>query len=318
MTDTLIPDDKSSWTSFEPIEEDIYVQGRVLLEAVDSEDDFESYKLARDHYKACTNEEQLEELGVKPISKKLQEFGGWPVVEGDKWERKENFSVWEWTYKMNAEGFEVDHLISFSLAPDDKNTTWKVIKFDQAELGMSREYLINGFEDTDVQHYFQYMVETAVLFGADLDNAKKEMKECLLFEIELAQTTAPREDRRNASVLYNPTTAGEARIHKGLPTSWTEYIQNMLQIADTITVDDNEKIVIASPDYLENLGKLLTKTDKRTLANYLAWRATKPFMTLLNEDARKIRQKYRKAIKGILVIKFWLFGDLKHTKVELW
>ena len=50
MTDTLIPDDKSSWTSFEPIEEDIYVQGRVLLEAVDSEDDFESYKLARDHY----------------------------------------------------------------------------------------------------------------------------------------------------------------------------------------------------------------------------------------------------------------------------
>ena len=65
---------------------------------------------------------------------------------------------------------------------------------------------------------------------------------------------------------------------------------------------ENEKIVIASPDYLENLGKLLIKTDKRTLANYLAWRAAKPFMTLLNEDARKIRQKYRKAIKGILVI----------------
>ena len=302
MTDTLIPDDKSKWTVFEPIEEDIYIQGRILLEAVNSGDDFESYKSAREHYKACTNEEELEVLGAQPLLKKLQEFGGWPVVEGDKWSGQENFSVWEWTYKMNVEGFEVDHLISFSLVPDDKNTTWRVIKLDQAELGMSREYLIKGFEDKDVQHYYQYMVDSAVLFGADLDNAKKEMKESLIFEIDLAYTNAAREHRRNASVLYNPTTAGEAKIHEGLPTSWTEYIQNMLQIADTITVHDNEKIVIASPDYLEKLGKLLTNTDKRTLANYLAWRATKPFMTYLNEDARQIRQKYMKAIKGVQVI----------------
>ena len=302
MTDTLIPDDKSKWTVFEPIEEDIYIQGRILLEAVNSGDDFESYKSAREHYKACTNEEELEVLGAQPLLKKLQEFGGWPVVEGDKWSGQENFSVWEWTYKMNVEGFEVDHLISFSLVPDDKNTTWRVIKLDQAELGMSREYLIKGFEDKDVQHYYQYMVDSAVLFGADLDNAKKEMKESLIFEIYLAYTNAAREHRRNASVLYNTTTAGEAKIHEGLPTSWTEYIQNMLRIADTITVHDNEKIVIASPDYLEKLGKLLTNTDKRTLANYLAWRATKPFMKYLNVDARQIRQKYMKAIKGVQII----------------
>jgi hypothetical protein len=43
-------------TAFEPIEEDIFIQGRTLLEADQAEDDFESYKLARDHYKACTDE----------------------------------------------------------------------------------------------------------------------------------------------------------------------------------------------------------------------------------------------------------------------
>ena len=76
MAETVIPDDKSSWTSFEPVEEDIFIQGRTLLEAEQSEDDFESYKLARDHYKACTNEDRLEELGIKPMVDKLLEFGG--------------------------------------------------------------------------------------------------------------------------------------------------------------------------------------------------------------------------------------------------
>ena len=270
------------------------------MESDQSEDDFDSYKLARDHYKACTNEDKLNELGVEPMARKIKEFGGWPVVEGDKW-NSDNFSVWVWTYRMNSEGFEIDHLIDFSLGPDDKNSTSRIIEVDQAELGMSREYLIKGFEDKDVQHYFRYMVETAILFGAKPESAKDELKESLLFEIELAHTTAAREDRRNSSQLYNPTTAGEAKTHEGLPSSWTEYVQKMFKEVNAIKVDESEKINFASLEYLENLGKLLTKTDKRTLANYLAWRATKPFMSLLSEEARKIRHKYRKAIQGIQV-----------------
>jgi hypothetical protein len=62
-----------------------WLQGRTLLEADhDDSDDFESYKLARDHYKACTNEDVLEELGIGPMANKLKAFGGWPVVEGDQ------------------------------------------------------------------------------------------------------------------------------------------------------------------------------------------------------------------------------------------
>lgn len=270
------------------------------MEAEQSEDDFDSYKLARDHYKACINEEKLEELGVEPMQRKLKEFGGWPVVEGDKW-KSENFSVWDWTLRMNAEGFGKDHLIDFDVGPDDKNSTSRIIEIDQADLGMSREYLIKGFEDKDVQHYFRYMVDTAILFGAKPEDAKRELKDSLLFEIELAFTTAAREDRRNSTQLYNPTTAGEAKTHEGLPSSWTEFCRKMFKDATAIKIDEDEKINIASPEYLENLGKLITKTDKRTLANYLAWRAIKPFMTLLNEEARKIRQRYRKALLGIQV-----------------
>jgi hypothetical protein len=45
------------------------------------------------------------------------------------------------------------------------------------------------------------------------------MKEALLFEIELAKATAAREDRRNSTLLYNPTAAGDAETTEGLPVS---------------------------------------------------------------------------------------------------
>ena len=301
MAETLIPDDKSKWNSFEPIKEEIFIQGRTLLEAEQAEDDFEAYQLARDHYKACVNEEKLEELGVEPMQQKLKEFGGWPVVEDNNWALESNFSVWEWTYKACREGFEKDHLIEFEISVDDKNTSWRIISLDQADLGMSREYLIKGFDDKDVQFYYRYMLETALLFGAKPDRAKKEMKEALLFEIELANASTAKENRRNATLLYNPTTASSVKNPPGLPSTWLEYAQSIVKPLSDVKIEADEKINIINPDYMEKLSKILTKTSNRTLANYLGWRITMPMMKLLNEEARKIRQKYRKEIKGIQV-----------------
>ena len=50
------------------------------------------------------------------------------------------------------------------------------------------------------------MIDTAVLLGANVVTATSEMKESLKFEIELANISTPREERRNATKLYNPTT----------------------------------------------------------------------------------------------------------------
>ena len=301
MAETVIPEDVSRWSAFEPLKEDIYIQGRTLLEAEQAEDDFESYQLARDHYKACINEEKLEELGVTPMQKKLKEFGGWPVVEGDDWADERNFSAWEWTYKVSEAGFEKDHLIKFFISVDDKNTSWRIISLDQVDLGMSREYLIKGFDDKDVQSYYRFMLDTAILFGAKPDRAKKEMKEALLFEIELANASTAKEDRRNATLLYNPTTAGKANNPVGLPPTWLEFAHNIVKPLSDVKIEAEEKINIINPDYLEKLSQILTKTSNRTLANYLAWRITKPMMRLLNEEARKIMQRYRKEVLGIQV-----------------
>jgi neprilysin len=58
---------------------------------------------------------------------------------------------------------------------------------DQPQLAIDREYLIKGFEDEIVKAYYNYHVDTMILYGADRFNAEIEAKKVLMFEMDLAQ-----------------------------------------------------------------------------------------------------------------------------------
>ena len=69
---------------------------------------------------------------------------------------------------FRANGYSTDYLFDFSIATDLKNSTWRTIYFDQPDFGLSREYLVKGFEEENVGHYFNYMQKAAVLLGVQL------------------------------------------------------------------------------------------------------------------------------------------------------
>lgn len=71
-----------------------------------------------------------------------------------------------------------------------------IFQIDQASTGVSREYMIKGLEDKIVKAYFEYMVDVAVIFGAERPRALRELRESLDFEIALA----------NVSFLNKPVT----------------------------------------------------------------------------------------------------------------
>lgn len=60
MVESRIPDDRTSISAFEPVEDNIYEQGRNLLEDEQSEGDFDSYQVRqvllkpKSHQKALT------------------------------------------------------------------------------------------------------------------------------------------------------------------------------------------------------------------------------------------------------------------------
>jgi hypothetical protein len=62
-----------------------------------------------------------------------------------------------------------------------------ISQIDQASLGLSREYLIQGRAHPFVQAYQNYQIDLAVLMGAPRERAITEMNAVLDFEFRLAE-----------------------------------------------------------------------------------------------------------------------------------
>lgn len=64
-----------------------------------------------------------------------------------------------------------------------------LIQIDQPEFGLAREFLLNEEEPT-LQHYYNFMVDMAVIFGANVTTAPYELLETVNFERALANVRA--------------------------------------------------------------------------------------------------------------------------------
>lgn len=51
------------------------------------------------------------------------------------------------------------------------------------------EFLEKGIEDINVKAYYDFMVDAAVIFGANKSDAERELLDSLKFEIELAKVS---------------------------------------------------------------------------------------------------------------------------------
>ncbi|XP_065215808.1 neprilysin-2 isoform X2 [Planococcus citri] len=293
LKETQVPEDKTSVTTFSVISDLLMDQLKMIITEPISDYDIKPYKLAKNLYKACMDRNKIEEVGLEPALKMLKRLGGWPVLEAN-WDEG-SFTWRDSVYKFRKEGFSVDYFIDFSVATDLKNTTVRIIDIDQASLGLSREYLVKGLDEKIVAAYYKYMVDIAVLFGADRNRATKELRESLDFEIQLANISLPLEERRNATKLYNPMNI--TYIQRQFPSiPWLEYINTIL--APTNKISESEVVIINTPQYLHNLETLLSKTPKRIQANYVMWRAAASSVSYLTESVRKRQLDYSTELSG--------------------
>ena len=61
------------------------------------------------------------------------------------------FRWYDLVYKFRLLGYSVDYMVDFSVTTDLRNSSWRVLDLDQPGMGMSREYLMKGEQDPDVQ-----------------------------------------------------------------------------------------------------------------------------------------------------------------------
>lgn len=292
---TVIPDDRTRTSMFSVLGDKLNEQVRGLLEGEIEATDPKPFQMAKSVFQSCMDREKIEERGLEPLKQILRKMGGWPLLEGSSWP-DEGFKWYEMIYKFRDQGYSVDYLVDFSVTTDLKNSSWRVLDLDQPGLGMAREYLMKGLEDGDVQAYFTYMKDVALLMGATEETAEQQMLDNIKFEIQLANISLPREKRRDASKLYNPMTINQLTTLDPT-TPWLEYINRVLS-PDIVQVVGTETIIVDVPSYIRDLSALLAVTPARVQANYLMWRSAAASMAYLTEEADKIGLKFSKKLTG--------------------
>ncbi|XP_050430233.1 neprilysin-2 isoform X2 [Adelges cooleyi] len=293
IKETIIDDDKTSHTTFSAISDSLLNKLRLIVTEPIKNNEPKPFRMAKLLYKSCMDKDKIEKQGLGPIKNMLKSLGGWPVLEGDSW----NGSGFTWkdsVYKFRTAGYSVDYFIDFSISTDLKNTTSRAIDLDQASLGLSREYLVKGLDEKIVAAYYRYMVDIAVLFGADRQRATRELRESLDFEIGLAKISLPLEERRDAAKLYNPMYI--STLQQRFPSiPWNEYMNTLLR---PLSIRDNDIIIVNSPRYLTDLEAILSTTPKRIQANYVLWRAAAASVSYLTEELRKRQLDYSTELSG--------------------
>ncbi|GFQ78251.1 neprilysin-1 [Trichonephila clavata] len=197
----MIPQDRSSISTFEVMADDLQVILKGLLEEPANSHDNSATIKAKTFYKSCISTVQIEAIGDKPLRDVVRELGGWPVSERD-WEEP------EWPLEHLLGQLRGDYnqgiIIEQWVGPDDKNSSVNVIQLDQMTFGLpSREYFLKDSSDRERKAYLKLMVEVAILFGAEREVAEIDMTDVLELEIRLANASTPEADRHDTGAIYN-------------------------------------------------------------------------------------------------------------------
>lgn len=171
-----------------------------------------------------------------------------------------------------------------------------VVQISRSQFGLPRKFLLNGMEHAFVKSYYDFMVDAAVIFGANRSNAEIEFLDVLQFEMELAKVSLTEEQQRNKTIIYNPFTIQQLQTTYPF-INWLEFLNWSLD--GIVRVNEREKVSVVDKNYLQQLNGILQSTSKRTIANYFAWRLVLYYSDNLNDELHKRSAQYDTAITGV-------------------
>lgn len=127
VKNTMIPDEKVSVNTFSMIGDKLQEQLRALISDKVDPNDSKPFNLAKNLYTACMNKSVIEERGLKPLFDISKSLGGWPVVKGNNWNKKNDWTWIQAVKDFRKIGYSMDYIFDFSVGIDLKNSTARTI-----------------------------------------------------------------------------------------------------------------------------------------------------------------------------------------------
>ncbi|XP_003491860.1 neprilysin-1 [Bombus impatiens] len=290
----VIPEDRSSISTFEVLANQLQViLKRILEESPNAEDNNATLK-AKMFYKSCMDIPRIRKIGDAPLKRTLKFLGGWPAVVGPSW-KPPPYPVEVLLGRLRGE-YNEGVLLEQWVGPDDKNSSANILQLDQMQVALpSRDYYLKKSSEAQLKAYHRYMTNVAVLLGANPQTAAEEFNRVINLEKQLANASIPEADRHDTSAIYRKLTLRE--LQREIPQlKWREYLQEFINSPIT----EEEPIVAYAMPYFMQMGRIVQRTDRRTLHNYILWRLVMSIMPHMIDEYQQKRVEFRKILLGIL------------------
>ena len=154
----VIPEDRSSVSTFEVLADQLQIILKGLLEGPAAKDDSQISQESKHLYQSCVNISQIVKIGDDPLRISLENLGGWPLTFMDRpWTAPT--SLVKSVAKIRKR-FNTGVLVDLWVGPDDRDSEVNIVQIDQPQLGLpSRDYFLQPESQRNLVAYHQYMTE---------------------------------------------------------------------------------------------------------------------------------------------------------------
>ncbi len=252
-----IPEDRSSYGSFDIIRKKRDEDVKTLLEEIAQKKDAEKGSITqkiRDFYVTGMDTATIEEQGISPLQPELERIGNIKTSE-DFQDVVAHFHKYGFDPLFNG-GVDQDLMDS------------KIYRFYLMQDGLGlpdRDYYTKqDARSKEIrEEYLKHIAKMFELAGTKTETAQQNAETVMDIETRLAENSKTRVEMRNIPALYNKMTVEElSELAPGF--DWKRYFAN-------ISDKDFGDVVVGMPEFFEEVGRLMSDVPVDDWKIYLKW-----------------------------------------------
>ncbi len=288
---TKIPDDRTSWGSFNELRKKTSDDVLVILDQAIKEGNFPKIKDATgkdidsDQQKAVFYYETIMDTIARNKAGKAPVLPFLAKVD----EIKNLDDVQSFISQMTPYGG--GGFYSFGVFNDLKNSSVNAGYMGAESLSLTRDYYVDAKVKDKLEKYESFVSNVFVEFGDSQEQAKNNAARIVAIEKKLAKPMMTKEERRDLRKVYNLMSLEE--LTKLAPViNWQQYLKDL-------GVDSLEKIIVTDPNYFKAMNAVIKNTPIQDIKLYLRWRVINSSLDMLSTDLERLNWEfYNKEIRG--------------------
>ncbi|XP_068742755.1 membrane metallo-endopeptidase-like 1 isoform X2 [Montipora capricornis] len=292
IRDNPIPPSKTFVDEFSVVDDKNSQRMREMLEEGSEQlSNRSAVKKVKLFYKSCQREEEVEKTAVQTLKPLIAKYGSW-ALDLPRW-NSTKWNLVEILIAMNSE-IEVFPFFALFIDIDPQNSSQFLLSIHPPELSLIREQYLAKENKTRLA-YLDFMTKVGEILDGG-DTTRQQMQDVMEFEGKLAEIIPPRSEIYSKYHQSMNLTELERKA-PGIGFTWVRYL-NSIMSQFNIRINDSDRVLVPSPEYLKNMSIIVNGTDKRTLSNYVMWTFVSSMIPYLSREFRGAFLDYQKATGG--------------------